>query len=444
MLLAKIVTLSRSPLTHTVLWNFAVKAASIASNFLVTVVLARLLGVNGYGVYAYAYTLVILLATPVHAGLPLLVLRETAQSLAKGQPERVRGVWRWSHRMAIGLSLAIVIGLGPWLVVWHGGLSSEVAMAILWALPLIPLVALCNLNGAAVRGLKRVAIGQFLEFVLRPSVLVAFVVGLAITHSAWLSAANVMALHTLAAVMTLIVAAGMLWQYIPANVRLALPKVEPKGWLGSSLTFALVAGFNVVNNQASTVMVGMITSSEAVGQYKVAIQMATLAAFGLQAINMVMAPRFAELWASNQRGRLQQLVTCSAQIVFAFNLLVTLIFVIFGRSLLTVVFGVGFAAAYAPLIILLLGQMVNALTGSVGVLLNMTGHERDAAWGIGIAVATNLLLHIILVPSQGMIGAAVAMAASMVTWNVLLWWLVRQRLGLNSLAFVPTRKSDVI
>lgn len=68
------------------------------------------------------------------------------------------------------------------------------------------------------------------------------------------------------------------------------------------------------------------------------MQIATLAAFGLEAVNMVVAPRFAELYTRGHIERLQQLVTISARVVLAFNVMITGFFVLAGRFFLTLVF----------------------------------------------------------------------------------------------------------
>jgi O-antigen/teichoic acid export membrane protein len=65
----------------------------------------------------------------------------------------------------------------------------------------------------------------------------------------------------------------------------------------------------------------------------------------------------------------------------------------------------------------------------------MTRHERDTAKGLAVSAILNVVLNLLLVPLLGIIGAAMATALSLITWNVLLWWAVRQRLGINSLAF---------
>ncbi|MCU4137989.1 MAG: Membrane protein involved in the export of O-antigen and teichoic acid [Thermodesulfobacteria bacterium] len=52
-----------------------------------------------------------------------------------------------------------------------------------------------------------------------------------------------------------------------------------------------------------------------------------------------------------------------------------------------------------------------------------------------LAAGINIMLNFSLIPSLGPKGAAIATAISMITWNVILWWFVRKRLGINSLAF---------
>jgi len=78
---------------------------------------------------------------------------------------------------------------------------------------------------------------------------------------------------------------------------------------------------------------------------------------------------------------------------------------------------------------------VNSAAGSVGMLLNMTRYERDTAKGLAVSAILNVVLNLLLIPLLGIIGAAIATAVSLITWKVLLWWVVRWRLGINSLAF---------
>ena len=422
------------------LGSFALKATNALVGFLTTVLLARMLGAQGYGIYAYALSLITLLALPVAAGLPKLLIRETSQGLAQGRPDLVRGAWQWSGRVVALLSLVVIGAGGPLLITWQGGLASPSGQTMAWALVLVPLMALGNLRGAALRGLKRVVLGQLPEFAFRPGLFLLLVGGLALWNPKALSPPTAMMLRSAASLLAFLVGAWLLWVHTPDAIRHAQSTVQTREWLVSSLMFALLAGFGVLNRQISTVLLGLFTAPEAVGRFRVAVQVSTLAAFGLHAVNTVVGPRFAEFWVRGEKARLQRLVTRSAQVVLLFNAFITGMFVLAGRPFFHVVFGQEFDASYGPLLILLVGQTVNSAVGSVAQLLNMTGHEQDVVMTMALAVPLNFILCLVLIPSWSIQGAAMANAVSMIFWNVLLWWRVRQRLGIISLAFHPVRR----
>ncbi|MGH2542589.1 MAG: polysaccharide biosynthesis C-terminal domain-containing protein, partial [Ardenticatenaceae bacterium] len=165
------------------------------------------------------------------------------------------------------------------------------------------------------------------------------------------------------------------------------------------------------------------------------VQGATLVAFTLTAANMVLAPYIAQLYAAGDNTRLQHMVTRGAQVILLTALPVAGTFIFFGEPILASVFGDAYRAGAAALAILCLGQLVNAGAGSVGLILNMTGHERDTAVGVAAAAAANLILNLILIPRFGIEGAAVATAVSLATWNVLLCRRVYRRVGIRSAAF---------
>ncbi len=424
----------RSRLAWETGWSFALKVANAGLGFLSTVLLARLLGAERYGVYAYALSLVTLLALPAHAGLPDLILRETAKGLSQQRLDLVKGAWWWAGRVVAVISFLVVGIGGPILVAWHGGLKSPTGQTMAWALALVPLMALGNLRGAALRGLQRVVLGQLPEFLLRPGLFLLFVGGAALVWGGALSPPVAMILQATASFLAFVAGAWLLWRYTPTAVRQAQPAVDARGWLSSSVVFALLAGYGVVNQQASTVILGLFEAPDAVGRFRVAVQVATLAASGLNAINLVVAPRFADLWAQGQKARLQRLVTRSAQVMLAVNLAVGATFLLVGRSFFRLVFGPEFVEAFVPLLILLVGHLVDSAAGPAGTLLNMTGHEKNTlramAWASGLNIAANLAL----VPFLGMTGSAAATALSMATWKTLFWWHARKQLGINSFA----------
>lgn len=424
-----------SPIVRDGLWSFALKLAYTGVQFLVTVVLARVLGAEGYGIYAYAYALVMLLSLPAQAGLPNLVLRETARGIAEGRPDLVQGVWRWASQAGALVSVALIGLAAALLVLLRGGRMGVQEWALAWALSLVPLVVLGNIRGAALRGLGCIVPGQLPEFVIRPGLFLVLALGLGLVSSGRPSAAAAMALHVAAAAIAFIVGGFMLWRFTPRAVWQTQPQYAGQAWLSSVFPLAIIAAMQTINHQADILILGLFQSDREVGLYRVAVQSATLASFGLQAVNTVVAPRFARLYTKGKMDELQRLATISARVVLSFNVAVTVLFVLFGKVFLISVFGPAFVASYIPLLILLLGQFINAAMGSVGFLLNMTGHEKDTARVLVIAASINVILNFLCIPWSGMVGAAFASATSMALWNALLWRTARRRLGINTMAF---------
>jgi O-antigen/teichoic acid export membrane protein len=105
--------------------------------------------------------------------------------------------------------------------------------------------------------------------------------------------------------------------------------------------------------------------------------------------------------------------------------------VLLGPWLLSTFYGAEFVAAYQPLLLLTAGQAINALLGTVALLLNMTGHQKDVTKAMTVSLLLNIALHLLLLPRFGLEGAAFSTMTMLVTWNLILWFRVKQRLGIK-------------
>lgn len=398
------------------LGSLTVKVAHAGLAFAVAVTLARMLGPADYGVYAFALSVMMILALPAQVGLPQLVVRETAKTQADGEWGLMRGLWRWSNRAVFlfsGLAMAGVVT-----VLWWVDISPRVETLAIGA-ALIPLIALGNLRAASLRGLRRVLLGQLPESVVRPLVLLAILLGAAgLGFDARISSPQAaMAAYVVAVVTAFMTGAAMLHWFRPSEVAAATPRTTPTEWRRAVLPLAMIAGLQLVNNQADIIVLGIFRSNAEVGIYRAVFQMALLVVFGLQAMNQMLQPYFAGLYRQGDMCRLQRLLTISARAVLLLALPPVLTYVFFGGDLLEWIFGEPYRAGATALAVLAIAQLVNAGMGSVGHLLNMTGHERDTIKAVFIAAIANLGLNTLLIPIFGLMGAAVATTISIVIWN---------------------------
>lgn len=418
--------------------NLLIKVAATGLQLITAIVLARLLGAKGFGTYSYVLSVISVLAIPAQFGLANLVMRETARAQVDDDWALLKGVWRWTSVVAVSLSLLLLLASVGTTWFFSGSMTPVKVSAFYWGALMIPLVALGALRAAALRGLRHVVLGNLSEQIVRPILFF-----LLISTFLWLwprsslAPDDAMALMVGATGGAFVLGAWLLARKRPLPVRQERQtRYRQRAWLLAAMPLAFTEGANLINSHADLIMLGLIQGDKEVGIYRVATQGANLVIFGLVALNLVIAPHFARLHAQGEHQKLQRLVTRSAQAILALALPAVGFFVLFGDSLIRWFFGRDFSSAYLPLVILALGQLVNAAMGSVGFLLNMTGHEKDVTVGVVIAAVVNILLNAALIPAFGMLGAASSTAISLAVWNIFLWRRVRLRLNINSMAFL--------
>jgi len=293
-------------------------------------------------------------------------------------------------------------------------------------------MALIHLVSGALRGLKKEVLGQLPDQILLPGIFALILVVAATFFSHILSASIAMAMRVLSALIAVFFGIYFLYKMTPASIRTVPPTYSSQIWFGSSLLMALSSGLSVIKNRSSVILLGILASALYVGTYQVALQASLLANTVLQISTWSLAPRFASLYATGKHNELQKLVMLNIRTIFVFNFSIAIILVIFGKPLLAFFFGQEAVAAYLPLVVLLIGQMFTSMTGPVNFLLNMTGHEKYTIWGSGAGLAINLLMNLLLTPSMGVTGTALATSFSIAISQIYMWWSAKKRLGINS------------
>lgn len=403
--------------------------AALAISLLQSIVLARVLGPEGYGVYAFVFAVVSVMVIPIQFGIVNLLVRETARAHAHEDWPAMLGVWAWATRSVWGLAtLYCVCGaIGVW---WGAGRFSDERLAtFVLGVLLVPLIGLGNIRGAALRGLRSVVHGRLPAEIVRPGLFVAMVGGASLGFPVTLGPAQVMGLHGLAAVLALAAASVLLRRARPATLNGSfLPRIEHRAWLGSAFPLMMAAGLQLLNNNSDLLMLGWLGNATDVGIYNVVIKGAALVIFGLQVANMVFTPYFARLHAQGDYVRLRALARLAVRLTLVIALPVAAVFVFFAEDILRAVFGEAFTPGALPLAVLAAGQLVSAASGAQGALLTMTGHERDVAKAVAIGAVANVIMNAVLIPPFGMVGAAAASVVAMSIYSIILKRIADQRI----------------
>ncbi len=99
--------------------------------------------------------------------------------------------------------------------------------------------------------------------------------------------------------------------------------------------------------------------------------------------------------------------------------------------------GDDFRSAAPFLRVLVLGAVVNGLTGSTTQVLLMSDHRRRLARSSTIGLATLVVVALALIPVAGVMAVAIGLAAGNAVIGLMEWWFVRRELGARVDVFAP-------
>ena len=237
------------------------------------------------------------------------------------------------------------------------------------------------------------------------------------------------AFFTIASALTTLLA-FMFWFY-------KLPKTNGSAmsWhelFSSCLPLWLVMFVGQLIQWSGNIFLGIWSTPSEVALFTAAQRTAMLMIFVLTAINTVVAPKFAHLHKSQNYEQLASVAYYSARLLSVVSLPILIIMFVFPKEILAL-FGEEFDNAAIYLQILAVGQFVNAITGSVGYLLSMSGNEKDLRNSSIVSGLIVITLSLILVPLYGGLGAAISVAIAIAMQNLLAVHWVKKRLDINML-----------
>src|SRR5437763_16742943 len=99
----------RSRLLNAAAGLISLRVVFSALSFLLTVVLARWMGPQSFGIYSYSFAWVVLLCIPAIFGLDQLLVRGIAGHVANSEWGRVAGLLQRSTRTVLAASISIVV-----------------------------------------------------------------------------------------------------------------------------------------------------------------------------------------------------------------------------------------------------------------------------------------------------------------------------------------------
>lgn len=408
-----------------------VKFLSALFAFVNGILLARLLTLKDFGIYTIAFITANILLTVVSYGLPNLLTFYVSQYLGNANYAALKGILiRASQFVFSMLVMLFAVSFITYLFFWQN--ESVNFVETMWvSLLLVPVLAFGGLRSSVLRGFQYIILAEMPDTLIRNFL---FFIALFCIYllNLNLSPQEAMLYHLMAGIIS------FLFGVILLNMKLrkVLAGIDAvfhtKEWFKKATPFAISSNIQILKTRIFNYLITFFSGLEAVAVFEIAFRAANLVSFTLSAINSAINPYIAKAFSEKNRNHIQKIVTRANQLSLASSLPVALIFIIGGEWLLGILFGKEYTTAYIPLIILCIGQLVNAAAGSAGPVLGMTGNQGYLSKNLFQMFVLTVVFSIPLIIYYDTLGAAIAYSLVLIIQNFLQITFIKNRLNIKT------------
>jgi O-antigen/teichoic acid export membrane protein len=399
--------------------------------FVVQIITSRVLGPSGFGAVSVLTQAAFVVSFATRAGMDMVVVREVAIGFGgPGSERRVRAAVAYSAAIAGGVSVLVALVL----LLIRGPLEEMLSLprsvgayALPAALVGLPFIALTSVWLGATRGLR---IMRYTLFIFWAGQNLTWILFSLLLWAKWVTPDASVAAYSLSWAWA---AAAAAWAWNRESRQWDRESPGP-GWLGGVVRYAAprapAALFAQLLFWSDLFVVTRYVGNDAVGVYSAALRLSQIVGLFLVSVNLIFAPFVADLHARGERDHLDDLFKNLTRWIVASTLPIVLV-VLFATDEALRLFGDDFSGGQTALVIVLLGQFVNAATGGGGLVLIMVGRTGWDLAVYGGSLVLNLSLAFALCPDHGIVGAAIANAVTFAASNAARLLLVRHFVGIQ-------------
>jgi O-antigen/teichoic acid export membrane protein len=400
---------------------------ALGSRFAIAFFLARLLGAEQYGIYDLAISAATLIASIATMGLDSTMVRYVAIQVSNRDDSGVWGTIQIGVGFSFLASSLMSIGLyflaGPIAV----GLFNEPRLVPFFQLfsVIIPFMTLSSVMVDVARGFKRMDYSALAQNGVLFTTRMILIGILALIRLDAFTAVIAFGLSELAVSISLFI---LLKKQFSLNKAFSQARREYREIFTFALPFWMSGILTKFRKNIQTLLLGTFNTVTSVGIFSIASKINLAGHIVYQSIIASVKPVLAELDEGKNWDQMERLYQTTTRWTFMANLPIFLIMAIYPEQLLSI-FGRSFTSGALALIVLALGELINAGTGICGSIIDMTGRTKlklanAIFWVLLISVS-----NVLLIPRWGVLGAAVSSSLSISAVNLLrvlqVWILYR-------------------
>lgn len=413
---------------------------SAVAGVLLVMTVTRGLDKNDAGTVFTTTAIFLVVVAIVQMGADVGLVRWMPHYVATGAERNISAAMRAAFVPVLGLSLlvaaAALVG-NSWLSGQFGSANAKVVGEQLTILAVfVPIAAAYNLVLAATRSLRTMRPTVFVDSLGRDPVQlllvftasalglssVAFVAAWAVPYALALSVSGVW--------LVLLVRRARRSARVPHS-----PEAPPdEGILRQFWQYTAPRGVATIAQtllkRSDLILVAALSTQANVALYAAATRFVVFGQLGVQALQQALAPHMSATLAEAKHEEAQDIYRTTTAWAMVVAWPVYLSSAVLAPWVLRL-FGPGYQDAAPVVTILCLAMLAATACGSVDTVLLMAGRSWLSLMNTGIALVLNVGLNLLLIPSIGILGAAISWAAAILVRNALPLAMINRMLGMS-------------
>lgn len=393
---------------------FIFKIFGAGSLFLVYVLIPRYYGVEEFGVFNIMFGLLMIATVISRIGLDTYVLK-ILPSLDKNTETIslfLKSILKILFLSSLFVSLLILLLVEPLNIYLFKSFDATNYLMVL-AIMVFP-YTFFNVFPEIFRGFDEIKLYSFFRNLSQNLTLVVLL-GISITLSLKYTTIDILYMTVL--MVFVLISVALVFFLRKRNVNIFLSGKYKGKILRNTYPMFLAASVMFIMSYVDNFMIAYYLDEYQVGIYSACINLSMLITFIPIAIGGFISPKVAKAYAKNKKQEIKNIFKNSLIIIVVVTLPIYLFIYIYAESLLSL-FGVAFTVATTTLFITSIAFLSEALCGPVGFIMNMTDNQHIFMKILIVSLSINIVFNVLLIPTYGINGAAIAMMLSMFFWTI--------------------------
>lgn len=393
---------------------FIFKMVGIILNYILVFYISNKIGIEAVGIYNISFVTMLFLATLFSFGLNFSITRFTGEYL--NDRVKLKTVYNKCLQIAIPASLfgAFFLYLLSDYIALNFYKDIKYAKALKIISIISPMYILTVFNIEYIRGVKKIIESEFIRNIINPLIII-----IAIFVLSFYDLNDISTLYGVA-VSVFIGFVISMYSIIKHNNGFLINKkgnISKKDLLTPSIPLLIMGLAAFFLSESGLFILEIYYDAKEVGDYTIIYKISLAGSLVFITISTIIGPKFAELFWANKMNELEKAILYSSKIIFILSVPVIIILIIFSNFWLQI-FGLD-TELKTPLLILIIGQFIYAITGVSGVYLMVTDKQKVFRNIYIISAGLNLILCFLLIPKYDVLGASISISISYIVLNII-------------------------